>query len=69
MKNLHTVMFATNISDHELADDPKIGYTYKAMGAGFWALRQTDFRKAMETIILEVKSWSALSSMTWISSI
>ncbi|ELT98348.1 hypothetical protein CAPTEDRAFT_158452 [Capitella teleta] len=52
-QELHKVLFCKNIDEHELADDPKIGYTYKTLGAGFWALQQTDFRKALETIILE----------------
>ncbi|CAH1265719.1 Hypp3232 [Branchiostoma lanceolatum] len=30
-----------------------IGYTYKTLGAGFWALRQNDFRKAIERITME----------------
>ena len=37
-------MFADKLSDLELDDKPKIGYTFKCMGAGFWALRQIDFR-------------------------
>ncbi|KAI8503647.1 hypothetical protein Bbelb_186180 [Branchiostoma belcheri] len=30
-----------------------IGYTYKTLGAGFWALRQNDFRTAIERITME----------------
>ncbi|XP_078679053.1 uncharacterized protein LOC144914764 [Branchiostoma floridae x Branchiostoma belcheri] len=30
-----------------------IGYTYKTLGAGFWALRQDDFRVAIERITME----------------
>ncbi|XP_078596431.1 uncharacterized protein LOC144873213 [Branchiostoma floridae x Branchiostoma japonicum] len=30
-----------------------IGYTYKTLGAGFWALRQDNFRKAIERITME----------------
>ena len=35
------------IKELELCEAGKIGYTYKSMGSGFWALKQDNFRKAM----------------------
>ena len=46
-------MFATQLSELQLDDKKGIGYTLKCMGAGFWALRQTDFRYALEAIVFE----------------
>ena len=51
---LHKHMYVQDIKDLQLDEHNKIGYTYKALGAGFWALRQKDFRKALETIVFEV---------------
>jgi len=42
-------MFAESLSDLEL-DRGGIGYTFKTMGAGFWAFQQEDFREALEAI-------------------
>ena len=53
-------MFCTSVDDLRLDDSDKIGYTYKCMGAGFWALRQNDFRAALEAIAYEVTSSSNL---------
>ncbi|GFO06438.1 adpribosylglycohydrolase superfamily protein [Plakobranchus ocellatus] len=36
----------------QLAEPGKIGYTYKCMGAGFWAFKQKDFKKALIKIIM-----------------
>lgn len=47
-------MFAKSLNDLQLDESGKIGYTYKCMGAGFWALRQNDFRVALEAIAFEV---------------
>ena len=47
-------MFATKLKDLKLDDSEKIGYTYKTMGAGFWALKQNNFRKALTEIVMEV---------------
>ena len=49
-------MFAKRISSLELCEYGKIGYTLKTLGAGFWALRQDDFEKALTTIVMEVSS-------------
>lgn len=51
-------MFCTSLDDLQLDESVKIGYTYKCMGAGFWALRQNDFRTALEAIAYEVTSCS-----------
>lgn len=47
-------MFCKSLDDLHLDEGDKIGYTYKCMGAGFWALRQNDFRAALEAIAYEV---------------
>ncbi|XP_074660098.1 ADP-ribosyl-[dinitrogen reductase] glycohydrolase-like [Tubulanus polymorphus] len=46
-------MFAESISDLQLGEEQKIGYTLKTMGAGFWAFRQTNFRTALEAVLFE----------------
>lgn len=46
-------MFAKSLNDLQLDESGKIGYTYKCMGAGFWALRQENFRDALEAIAFE----------------
>ena len=48
-------MFATNIKDLKLDEIKVIGYTYKCLGAGFWALKQHDFRKALQKVTIEVR--------------
>lgn len=44
----------TKVKDLKLAEPRKIGFTYKSMGAGFWALKQDNFRKAIQKITMEV---------------
>lgn len=46
-------MFAKSLDDLQLDEAGKIGYTYKCLGAGFWSLRQNDFRTAIEAIAFE----------------
>ena len=53
-------MFCTSLDDLRLDESDKIGYTYKCMAAGFWALRQNDFGTALEAISYEVTSCSNL---------
>lgn len=53
-------MFCKSLDDLHLDEGDKIGYTYKCMGAGFWALRQNNFRAALEAIAYEVTSCSNL---------
>ena len=42
------------IRDLKLDDKTSIGYTFKCMGAGFWALKKDDFRAALQKIVLAV---------------
>jgi len=44
----------TNIKELKL-DEEGIGYTYKSLGSGFWALKQDNFRKAIQKIVMRVK--------------
>ncbi|XP_070558794.1 ADP-ribosyl-[dinitrogen reductase] glycohydrolase-like [Ptychodera flava] len=50
---LHEYMNKRNLSELKLAQPDNIGYTYKCLGAGFWALRQKDFREALTAIVKE----------------
>ncbi|XP_073229532.1 uncharacterized protein [Porites lutea] len=52
-EDLKEYMFAKSLNDLQLDESGKIGYTYKCMGAGFWALRQENFRDALEAIAFE----------------
>lgn len=47
-------IYASDLEKLQLDDDDKIGYTFKTLGAGFWALKQTSFREAIEAITMEV---------------
>ncbi|XP_022343575.2 ADP-ribosylarginine hydrolase Tri1-like [Crassostrea virginica] len=46
-------MRCTNIKQLKLAEPGAIGYTFKSLGAGFWALKQKDFRKAITKIVMQ----------------
>lgn len=46
-------MFADSLDKLQLDEQRAIGYTFKCMGAGFWAFRQNDFRKAIQAITME----------------
>lgn len=52
-KELKKHMFPSKLSALKLAEYKKIGYTYKCLGSGFWALQQSDFRTALEKIVME----------------
>ncbi|CAC5424622.1 unnamed protein product [Mytilus coruscus] len=41
------------IKNLKLDEHLKIGYTYKSMGTGFWALKQDNFRKAITKVMLQ----------------
>ena len=43
------------LRDLKLDDPNSIGYTFKCMGSGFWALKKDDFRTALQKIVLAVK--------------
>ena len=44
-------MYVGDIRELKLDEKEKIGYTFKTLGAGFWALRQNHFRSALEAIV------------------
>lgn len=47
-------MYATSLAELKLDEKDSIGYTYKALGAGFWALRQNDYKTAITQLVMEV---------------
>ena len=53
-KDLEFYLECDQIKQLKLDEPDKIGYTYKSMGTGFWALKQNDFRKTITKIILQV---------------
>ncbi|XP_076447765.1 ADP-ribosyl-[dinitrogen reductase] glycohydrolase-like isoform X2 [Babylonia areolata] len=46
-------MSCKKLKELKLAEPVKIGFTYKSMGSGFWALKKDDFRKAIQKITME----------------
>ena len=48
-------MYAKKLTPLALDEQKAIGYTYKCLGAAFWALKQSDFRKALEKICMKVQ--------------
>ena len=59
-------MYAKSLKDLKLEEHNKIGYTLKALGAGFWALQQSDFRKALTELVMEVRQLNcAKKRSTW----
>lgn len=52
-KEFKKAIFATKLKELDLSEHGKIGYTLKCMGCGFWALRQNDFRSALQELIME----------------
>lgn len=50
-EELKYYMFCEELSNLKLCESNTIGYTFKCVGAGFWALKQTDFRYALEQIV------------------
>ncbi|XP_052082828.1 ADP-ribosylarginine hydrolase Tri1-like isoform X2 [Mytilus californianus] len=52
-KDLMFYLTCDDINDLKLDEANKIGYTYKSMGTGFWALKQDDFRKTITTIMMQ----------------
>ncbi|XP_071082038.1 uncharacterized protein YegU-like [Haliotis cracherodii] len=50
---LKTYLECEKIKNLHLDEHRKIGYTYKCLGCGFWALKQKDFRNALQTIVME----------------
>lgn len=54
VKELKAYMYCSSLKDLHLDEAGRANYTYKALGAGFWALRQKDFRHAIQDIVHEV---------------
>lgn len=61
MKELKKAMHPSNLKELKLDEPGKANYTYKTLGAGFWALRQKNFREAIQDIVLEVPIKSFLN--------
>lgn len=53
-RELLSCMKCSDLKQLKLDESGKIGYTFKTLGAGFWALKQNDFRKAITKIVLQV---------------
>lgn len=45
-------MFEKKLQKLKLSES--IGYTFKCLGAGFWAFKQKDFRDAIQQVTMEV---------------
>jgi hypothetical protein len=54
MKELKAYLYCTSLKDLRLDEPGRSNFTYKALGAGFWALKQKDFRQAIQDIVHEV---------------
>ncbi|XP_005095118.2 ADP-ribosyl-[dinitrogen reductase] glycohydrolase [Aplysia californica] len=52
-KELWMFQSCKKIKELELSGAGGIGYTYKCMGAGFWALKQDNFKKAMIQVVMQ----------------
>ncbi|CAB4030974.1 Hypothetical predicted protein [Paramuricea clavata] len=50
-KELHAYMFEKNVQNLKLGES--IGYTFKCLGAGFWAFKQKNFRTAIQELTME----------------
>ncbi|KAK7102754.1 ADP-ribosyl-[dinitrogen reductase] glycohydrolase-like [Littorina saxatilis] len=53
IKELKRHMFATSLKDLHLGEVGATNYTIKTVGAAFWALKQKDFRSAIQDIVME----------------
>ena len=53
-KELEWYLSCTELRDLRLDERGKIGYTFKCLGAGFWALKQSNFRTALTEIVMSV---------------
>ncbi|RUS80309.1 hypothetical protein EGW08_011947 [Elysia chlorotica] len=52
-KSLKRHMQASSLKELKLGDITNMSFTFKALGAGFWALKQKDFRSAIQDIVME----------------
>lgn len=53
IEELNKHMNVNRLRDLKLDEPGCIGYTFKCMGAGFWALKKDNFREALQRIVLE----------------
>ncbi|KAL3868594.1 hypothetical protein ACJMK2_041395 [Sinanodonta woodiana] len=51
-KSLKSYLECKDLSELDLDEAHSLGYTYKCLGAGFWALKQTNFRDALQQIVM-----------------
>ena len=49
-------MFVEHLNDLSLDETGNMGDTYKTLGAGFWALKQKDYRKALHKLVMAVRN-------------
>ena len=54
VKELKRAMHPSSLKELKLDEPGRANYTYKTLGAGYWALRQKNFREAIQDIVLEV---------------
>ena len=54
-EELLSYLKCTDIKKLKLDEQERIGYTFKSLGAGFWAFKQKDFRKAITKIVMQVE--------------
>nr|XP_022300913.1 uncharacterized protein LOC111109117 [Crassostrea virginica] len=53
VKELKRAMHPSSLKELKLDEPGRANYTYKTLGAGYWALRQKNFREAIQDIVLE----------------
>ncbi|XP_064632971.1 ADP-ribosylarginine hydrolase Tri1-like [Lineus longissimus] len=53
IEELHFHINVKTLRALNLTEEKKIGYTFKCLGCGFWALRQRNFRQAIQAILME----------------
>ncbi|GFO06434.1 adenylosuccinate lyase [Plakobranchus ocellatus] len=51
-EDLWWYMNCTKLKLLQLDEPDKIGYTYKCLGAGFWAFKQKDFQRALIKVVM-----------------
>ena len=61
-KEMRQKMCADTLAELQLSNQRTEGYVFTALGAGFWALRQSDFRTAIQEIIMQVYHVMCLST-------
>ena len=56
-EELLSYLKCTDIKKLKLDEQERIGYTFKSLGAAFWAFKQKDFRKAITKIVMQVHEY------------